>query len=125
MGVSTDAILVFGVPLPEEHVEYFKDPDHEDELEQAKKDNPLGYMAYMGEADDLGVQLQEHCSDSCTEYIAHVRPSIRAWRGQVVPVAPETLALPPAVGELEALRKFCERHNIEFKVGWWLVSWWG
>lgn len=119
MGVSTDAYLVFGVPVPEEFIEEYEDTEEEDD----GSSNPLGYMAYMGSSVDIDgvkVGLVQHCSSDYPEYfVVPDGAKFYAWRGNPVVVA----SLDTKPEWVPALRAFCEKHNIPWQEPqWWLAS---
>src|SRR5271170_950184 len=75
MGQSTDALLVYGVPLHED-----EDLSYDAEDENAPKDGPR-YMAYMGKSED-GVSIVDHCSSDSPMYFVAINGVVfRASRG--------------------------------------------
>ena len=118
MGVSTDAILVYGIPLAEDSVPEF------DEDEGRKEEGPA-WISWSGNSEgDIG--LVHHCSDSCTMYVLSIASTERtAWRGHPQEIKPAELVSDPLwAGKLVA---YAEKWKLQLDgaPGWWLVSWWG
>ena len=117
MGVSTDAILVYGIPLEECAIDHHRDGDPEE--------GPA-WMAASGDEVD-GIEIVSHCSDSHPMHIvAIVGTQTRAWRGHPVRVKARTK---PRGGAWDRkLRAFVKKHSLEAapdaKPGWWLCSEW-
>ncbi len=115
MGQSTDAILCFGVCVASETVEPWEElPEHEDDdaeaLDIAK--NPLGFMAFMGNTenvDGVEIELVQHQSSECPEYIVAAKASVlTAHRGYPQPV----LSLETKEAWEPAIRAFCKKHKV-------------
>lgn len=116
MGVSTDAFLVYGVPLDEEI-----DLSYDEEDPEAPEKGPA-YMAYTGNDED-GIEIVEHCSDECPMYFAIIKGSeIRAHRG-----CPKKIE-EPLHWDFRAddrLKKFCKKYKLAHgEPGWYLASMW-
>lgn len=117
MGTSTDAILVYGIPLEEGAIRY----------DENAKSGP-SYMYYTGGVED-GVEIVMHCS---AEYPMHIvaipGTAISAYRGSPTPVAVDSL-LPGTEADNELLLAFLKKHKLKkskgAKPGWWLCSYWG
>jgi hypothetical protein len=116
MGVSTDAILVYGIPVKEEDIDAESHPEGSELYRMLWDGNPV---------DD--VDLIRHCSDNCTMFIAGISSTHHwTWRGQalLIPVAD----LHPGKDEWdEKLSAFIDRNKLTAagKPGWYLASWWG
>lgn len=119
MGVNTNAMLVFGVPLVEDAIpEYDEDVDDD-------QNNALASMRHFGEVDD-GIMVKSHCSGSCPMHLLVVEGmSYTASRGH--PVRIEALDA-PAPEQLARLDAFIAKHELRDRVdgepGWYLASWW-
>lgn len=139
MGVSTDAILVFGIPInAEDEPWYDEDESEEDEADEvfsvytSRADrwllSRLGQDALCGTdagADFLNdekrcpLTLLTHCSDNYVMYVLAARGSeFRAWRGDPKDI-PSNLPTPPD-DVVRLLRNF----NMG-EPRWVLCSWWG
>lgn len=147
MGVSTDAILCYGVPFPEGYEfpwQTIDSYDFEDwwllkvcGLEPRKdgEDFSTDYDRYRAfrEVNPCPVTLVHHCSDSCTMYIIAARGYYKkAWRGK--PQAIDTDSLTLAKEHRHAVIDFCNTHCQptnsydelpEIDPKWYLCSWWG
>lgn len=129
MGVSTDALLVYGFPVDEDDVPGGEDPWEQMEDTLLEKlvgftekwvAGGSGYFARRGEAEELmGVEIVGHCSNEETMYFI-ATSKIRAWRG-----SPEKIEeLVP--GDDVKLRAAAEVLGIKNpEIGFWLASWWG
>jgi hypothetical protein len=117
MGTSTDAKLVYGIPLSEEtEIGEWNDGDPE---------SGPAWIAWSGEPHD-GVTLTRHCSDGCVMYILALEGTeTTAWRGQPVRIKPKDLHVDGSRDE--KLRAYAKRFKLKTKgkPGWWLCSWWG
>ena len=121
MGVSTDAILVYGIAIHEDCTDKF---DYEDD----ENVEPSALYAVRCNPGDICVET--HCADTYPMYIVGLtRTSTTAWRGypKVIPGLPEI-----SDEENAKLRSFCAEHGLESdceinggEPGWLLVSWWG
>lgn len=127
MSQSTDAILVYGIPLSEDfEIEDFEEQDTEEEDVAERERNPIGYMVYMDEQLD-GCEIVTHCSDGCPMYI--LTPSAKdaqhwASRGYLKTVGWEDLV--PGHTWNDTLKAFCEKHGVSYSEPQWLLcSWWG
>lgn len=120
MSTSTDAILVFGVPLAEdvEIPEYVDSVDIDTSSEL--------YRAFYGYLDRHKgtIEIVSHCSNEYPMFIVGVRVSkLRASRGS--PRRLETFSVGPDWVEL--VEDFVKRHQLKTvgEIGWWLASdWW-
>ena len=152
MGVSTDAILFWGLCDNDENHwvnlgREYDDPDYVEATDDSEEDWEEVYAARMGlEAppgpygehkdkyppfwtardklvEDSGCRIDYHCSDRCPmPFVAVSESVVIASRGY--PVEMKSLKVKP---EWEAkLRRFCEVMGIKWsEPKWWLVSWWG
>jgi hypothetical protein len=127
VSVNTDAILCYGVQVQSETIEEFSEGETEEEFEQAKAANPLGFLAWSGDKEEhlgVGVSLIGHQSNSYPEYMVAVSASaVRAWRGNPKRIV-SVLAGPAWADAIEA---FCKKHNVKTAgaIGWWMASHWG
>jgi hypothetical protein len=126
MGVSTDAILVFGMQVEgesddSEKIDSFLGDD-EDE------DGDAGWQRVEAAEKKTGAQIVYHCSVECTMYIIGTR-AMTARRGYPVAIEPKKLALSEkqVTADLEAIEALCKIVGIPFrmkKCKWWLCSNW-
>jgi hypothetical protein len=117
MGVSTDAILVFGFSCGEEGSE-------ENEIVQALYEDEDGWEKIVKLEKRTGAEIVEHCSIGCPMYVIGVK-SQQARRGY--PVAFDPTKLKTTKKDLEAIRALCEAIGVKFdakKCKWWLCSYW-
>lgn len=126
MGTSTDAILVFGIELEEEHEPWGEEQDEDDWLEKDGRD----ILGLQGEkqyeiVNLHPVEIVQHCSYEYPMYVLAIRGTEkRAWRGEPLHITLEELKIP--TGNVALLKAFCERHNIEWEEPKWLLcSMWG
>ena len=119
MGVSTYAILVYGIPLADDAIKPYDDTeDNEDESSPS-------YMVFMGKVID-GVHIVTHCSDEYRMHIATIAGTQqRARRGNPRAIDQASLAVDPSWND--RLQAFIEKHGLETDgdPGWYLASWWG
>ena len=149
MGVSTDAILVYGIDLEatgyceeSEEPEFFEDEDeydfdavlmrdaglapwgyHEDE---DKREDYKAYSARRKQAQEqAGVELITHCSGEYPMYILAIAGTAKsASRGTALEITKDDLLMNQLAG-LERLRAFCELHDIPWaEPRWLLCSYW-
>lgn len=136
MSVSTDGILVFGIDLGEERPDFLYDEENEEELEFDDYLYSLSGLPQWGEPDfnwdfmrdylkDQRVDMTLHCSYNYPMFILSVRGTEhRNSRG--TPTEIEVSDLKVSQEDIEALKKFCEDHDIEWQEPkWYLVSMWG
>lgn len=119
MGVSTDAILLYGVPLS-------SDTDLSYDEESGVESGPA-WMNWMGNADS-GVTIVEHCSDACPMYFVAIEATVvRAWRGHPKYIIPMKLDVAVANVLNEHLAAFCKKYGLkpDGNHGWYLASYWG
>jgi hypothetical protein len=115
MGVSTDAMLMYGVPLHED-----EDLTYDEDAADAPTSGP-GHMNYMGHSED-GCEIVEHCSGECPQYFVIVQGTLtRAWRGH-----PKEVVTREAESDWDdRLKNFCKKHNLSHrKPGWYIASMW-
>ncbi len=115
MSVSTDAMLMYGIPLHED-----EDLSYDEGSSDAPTSGPA-YMAYMGKPED-GCEMVSHCSGECPMYFAVIEGTVtRARRGH-----PKEVTTPEPKPEWDArLRDFCKKHNLSHrKPGWYIASMW-
>jgi hypothetical protein len=125
MGTSTDAILVYGIPIEDEELArayYNADEDEDEDFEGSEAER----LAYHG-GDINGVILVDHCSHSCNMHIVGIKGTeTQAWRGypKQIPVADLTPSNPEWDEKLSA---FIDRNKLTAagQPGWYLASWWG
>jgi hypothetical protein len=117
MGVSTDAILVFGFSCGEEGSE-------ENETVQALYEDEDGWEKIVRFERRTGAEIIEHCSTGCPMYVIGVK-SREANRGY--PVAIDPAKLKATKKDLESIHALCEAVGVKFdakKCKWWLCSYW-
>lgn len=119
MGVSTDGILVFGIPL-EEGIEFPEVEGYGDDF---------GEYVYDARREDpnFPVDLVTHCHHEYPMYILAVSGTeTTASRGypQKIDGLPEVSA-----AQIDRLRAFADAHDLgdycEGEPGWYLCSMWG
>lgn len=128
MGVSTDAILVYGIPL-DDGVEFpFDDTedtyyDHKNKPTKLSDPNALEGMVCWGDVIE-GLTVETHCSCDYPMYILTVASSrIRAARGNPEAVDPNGMGSMDAFDD--SLRAFAKQHNLPHgEPGWYLCSMW-
>jgi hypothetical protein len=131
VGVSTDALLVYGFPVDEDDVPEGEDPweQMEDTLLRelagfsetwSENSSGSGFFERKRQAEKMmGVEIVGHCSNEATMYFI-ATSKIRAWRGS--PEKIETLV----PGDDVKLRAAAEVLGIKDpEIGFWLASWWG
>lgn len=132
MGVSTDAILVFGIPVGEEdeHPEFMGNfDDFDDYLDSLSGLPQYGEPGYSSKArqefhDKCPADLVWHCSYEYPMYILAVRGTeIRAYRGDEVEITPEKLVVPET--KLAEFRAWIAERGIQDEPRWYLCSMWG
>jgi hypothetical protein len=126
MGVSTDAILVFGMQIEDESENSRKIDEilEEDDDESGTS----GYNRLSEVQKETGAEVVWHCSKEHTMYIIGVR-SMSASRGYPVAVDPKMFVRTEreVKKDLEAIAALCEFVGIPFKAKrckWWLCSNW-
>jgi len=126
MGVSTDAILVFGMQIEDES----EDSGKIDEILEEDDDEggTSGYDRLSKAEKKTGAEIVLHCSAEHTMYIIGVR-AMQANRGYPVAVDPKKLVLSEnqIKSDLAAIEALCEFVGIPFKAKkckWWLCSNW-
>jgi hypothetical protein len=135
MGVSTDAILFYGLCWDDE-VELGEASDFEtnhfdidasdnwEEVYRLRTHRTLDYKDPNYEwSDKWPVAISHHCSgDYPMPYVAVQASEVRAWRGS--PKEVTSLRVPQIWDQ--QLREFCSIMKIEWQQPkWWLVSYWG
>lgn len=123
MGVSTDAILFFGICIDdgsELHDRIVEESTAGDEGEPTK-----GTLAWLNDTGNakFGCIVDAHCSHEYPMYFIAAQGSvITAWRGK--PKGIEALTVHP--DWRSNLAAFCEKYGVPWEEpGWWLVSYWG
>lgn len=116
MGVSTDAILVYGIPLEKGAI-----GEHEND---GPEEGPA-WMVWSGDPVD-GIEIVSHCSGDYPMHIVAIAGSeVRAWRGNPIRLERD-LATVEAHDAL--ILAFLKRHGLKRKKGatpgWWLASMW-
>jgi len=119
MGVSTDAYLLFGIPLKDGVVEDFDGEDSE----------TLQGLAYSGKEWN-GVIIQAHCCASEPMHFICIKESlVRAHRGGPVRIDLGGLFVGPDfprwLGQLDAfVAQYKLEKSLAGELGWYLASWW-
>lgn len=119
MGQSTDAILVYGIPLVEDSIEEFD--------EENDKEEGIAYLAWSGKTEN-GISLEAHCSSEFTmQIVAIEKTKTVAWRGHPVKLNLQTLINKQQSDWNDRLHAFVKKYNLETegKPGWYLCSYWG
>jgi hypothetical protein len=135
MGVSTNAILAFGINLGEDLPEAMRIDDDDDCFDYDEwlqkrfgmewtEDRPKDFWEKFNEARDaFPVDLISHCSGDYPEYFLAVRGTdTTARRG-----CPEVIEALPAIesADIDALKAFCDEIGIEWEEPkWHLFSIW-
>ncbi len=125
MGVSTDAILVFGMQVKDES----EDSEKIDTiLEEEEGEGGISYDRLLKAEEKTGASVVWHCSGEHTMYIVGVRV-MEARRGYPVAVDPKKLASSEkqTKSDLAAIEALCDFVGIPFhakKCKWWLCSYW-
>lgn len=132
MGVSTDGILVFGIDLGEEELEFLHDFENDfDEFLHSLSGLPdygepgHDYVKDRDFVNSYPVDLVWHCSYQYPMYILAIRGTeTTAARGYPQKIDPSSLVV--ANEKIEFLKKFCETYGIEWQEPkWYLCSMWG
>jgi hypothetical protein len=126
MGVSTDAILVFGIALKEDAIEPFPDDSDEDGADRASP----SYMAYSGnEVRGISIVTHQHC-DYPIHIVAARETTVKAWRGHPRGIMPEHI-LRTTHKQRAALMAYVRKHKLAVDTsvnggdpGWILCSYW-
>lgn len=117
MGVSTDAILVFGFSCGE-------GGSVANEMVQALMDREDGWEKIEALQRKTGAEIVEHCSTGCPMYVIGTKID-QANRGHPVAISPTKLKATKK--DLEAIRALCVAIGVKFnakKCKWWLCSYW-
>lgn len=115
MGVSTDAILCYGIPVEGEEPEMPWDDDHDDEDD---------WWEAQGTGEAMPFDLVVHCHIEVQMYILAVPgTTVRAWRGHPKQIDPLPDIDPAAV---EAIQRLMAEHRIKpgGPPGWYIASMW-
>jgi len=121
MGVSTDAILFYGIGTEDEMTP-------EDVLRALVKNPSEKQLEYPRDAiaeylNKFNLEFDIHCSDSCpSPYIS--AKTIRVWRGFMKSISPDELRAFEESINKDALVELSEKLGWE-DPGWKLVSFWG
>lgn len=129
MGVSTDAIVAFGVDLGEELPEFLEDFDDgfDDYLASISGLPQYGepghsWDAHWAFAERFPVTIIHHCSGEYPMYILAVNGTEqRASRGYPHTLEPLTVTQE----QIDKLRDFMAEHELEGEPAWLLFSNWG
>ncbi len=153
MGVSTDAILVFGIDLVKtgylkeagDEPAFFTEQDEEDwdfdkvlmrdaglapwgyhENENQREDYKVFSARRKQAQEQAGVELITHCSGDYPMYILAVaNVGWCASRGSTIEISKDDMLMNQLVG-INKLREFCVRHDIPWSDPKWLLcSYWG
>jgi hypothetical protein len=124
MGQSTDAILLYGVPLEAESLDDFREERYPNKDPLPDSPDFVPWLAYEGKPYD-GIEIVRHCSGDYPMHIVAIEGTqTTAWRGHPKPIDVAKLAVP--AGADEKLRAFVERYKLTAsgEPGWWLASDW-
>lgn len=126
MGTSTDAIIVFGIPLEDESIPWFDEDEYGHRPAPTPEDDLFpSWLVFWGESHD-GIKVVTHCSDDCPRHLVTVEGTeVRAWRGQTKRIVPRDM-VDPGPERIAALEAFCQRYGLapSGSAGWYLVSYW-
>ena len=136
MGVSTDAILVFGINLGEDGDELY-DQYREAIGEENDFEEFIVFQANLDHSDpdyfekreavlkNCPMDITVHCCDNEPMVILGLRGTeTTAWRGDVKIINPEDLVIPEQ--KIQAAYDWCVKHKLPWEEPkWLLVSWWG
>lgn len=118
MGQSTDAILVYGVPLKDDADSILLDAaDEHDHIINKLIDNQT----------IDGIYFEFHCSGDYPMYIVAIENSKQwAWRGHPIKIDIEKLSL-DVIGMKKKIAEFVSKYNLKTdgEIGWWMASYWG
>lgn len=126
MGVSTDAILVFGMQVEDESEDSEKIESFLGDDEDESGDS--GWQRVEKAQKKTGAEIVYHCSGEYQMYIVGVH-QMCASRGYPVAVDPEKLERTERElsADLKAIESLCDAVGISFnpkKCKWWLCSNW-
>ena len=125
MGVSTDAILVYGVPVKEDSDTDERIKEYDYSTDEANSD--LAELAHAFPEPEP-VCIVSHCHCDCPMYVIGVTESkLLAWRG-----SPRKFEVNTGDNHCDwdaAIRQFLKAHDIPDEdlngaIGWWLFSNW-
>ena len=129
MGVSTDALLLYGIEVKNEDgdngdlskedlAKFFGIPEEEVEMSE---DSVLELIENLLE--DSPLELSRHCHYDYPMCILHLKAHRhRAWRGEPVKLDKDTLFVAPV--DNEEARAWCEPRGIAWAPDWILASNW-
>lgn len=137
MGMSTDAILVFGFDVGEEsddlYPEILKDYEAFEELiltesglKKWDRNCPDDYITYQQKINQsCPIEIVFHCSSEDIMAIVAIQgTSITANRGYPEIINPEMFNIDPQ--KIKNAKEWCEKHNIKWQEPHWLLaSYWG
>lgn len=134
MGVSTDAILCFGVDLSEDYEDLLPwqqleddDNDFDTWVARISGADTDDWKAIKEAAEKCPVELVSHCSYDYPMYIVAVRGTkITARRGSPKVISLDAIGGDDFIERQIAAERFCEEHGIpcgDFQ--WLLCSMWG
>ena len=129
MGVSTDALLFYGIEVKNEDGEnsdlsdedlakFFGIPYEEVEMSDESVTELIETLLA-----DSPLELGTHCSCDYPMYILHLKAhQHRAWRGEPVKLDKDTLFVAPV--DNEEATAWCRERGIEWAPDWLLASNW-
>jgi hypothetical protein len=140
MGLSSDAILFYGLELGEDSPFIGQDVDDIEtswnnehgcpEPPDSKDYRGAEWKAWRKEKDEWektgnGIRVGCHCCDGDPiEYVTLMAHEYTAFRGHAEKVDPAKLE--PTQEQKDSLLEFCEKYGIDCsEPGWFLVSWMG
>lgn len=118
MGTSTDAILLYGIPLVEGAF------DEYDEDDPAAPQSGPTFLAFMG-GDEDGVEIQVHqSSEFPRHFVVIVGSVVTAHRGYPKCLSGRELVRNEAWDA--KLKGFVDLYQLatDGGPGWWMASWW-
>ena len=144
MGVSTNAILIFGIDYEEGELPLMNDEDDSDfekivaeaygvkepevEYSDETTEEYRKYWAKQREVmNQIPVVMETHCSDSCPMYILGLsKTRVSANRGDPATFDRGALETEITDRDIELFKEFYEKFNIEWQEPKWLLcSYWG
>jgi hypothetical protein len=139
MGVSSDAILFYGICFNDETPECFEEDYNDWESDWENKygpKQPEDKGDYKGpewdkwreekkefEGNGIAMEVGIYCSyDYPMYFVAPQAHTYTVYRGDFEEITPEMIAAPRA-DQIAALKEFCELHNIPYsEPKWFMVS---
>ena len=121
MGVSTDAMLVFGIDLDEDGGQFEDQIDRELNIPDYGSPDRPSYEEIKKMENDFPVTIVKHCSGECPMYIVAIPGTLmQASRGY-----PRIIdGLEVSAEKVEKFKAWCAKNGIEDEPTWLLASMW-